>query len=187
MIQSQNPMKVRKVIEREFPGLGAKIKEARESDRRSLAEICRQMPMSPMNWYKIEAEETKSLPIETLRRIEEVLGVDLGIDLDDETMHWFTQGKLDALEETSAGDSGISIEQFRALEPEWEAIRGEWREWEIWPKNKFSEPVNQLIESLCVTLDNDPHSPIPDEYSIAYVAGQLTGYLEGWEEIKTKL
>ena len=76
-------MKVRKVIDVEVPGLGERIKEARETDRRSLAEICRQMPMSPMNWYKIEAEETKALPIETLRRIEEVLGVDFGVSIDD--------------------------------------------------------------------------------------------------------
>ncbi len=76
-------MKVRKVIDVEVPGLGERIKEARETDRRSLAEICRQMPMSVMNWYKIEAEETKALPIQTLRRIEEVLGVDFGVSIDD--------------------------------------------------------------------------------------------------------
>ncbi len=76
-------MKVRKVIDVEVPGLGERIKEARETDRRSLAEICRQMPMSVMNWYKIEASETKALPIGTLRRIEEVLGVDFGVSIDD--------------------------------------------------------------------------------------------------------
>ncbi|OKH52851.1 transcriptional regulator [Calothrix sp. HK-06] len=76
-------MKVRKVVDLDIPGLGKKIKEARLSDRRSLAEICRQIPMSAMNWYKIEAEDTKALPIETLRRIEEVLNVDLKVSLDD--------------------------------------------------------------------------------------------------------
>jgi ribosome-binding protein aMBF1 (putative translation factor) len=74
-------MKVRRVVEKEVPNLGARIKEARETDSRSLAEICRQIPMTPMNWYKIEAEETKALPIETLRRIEEVLGVDFEVEL----------------------------------------------------------------------------------------------------------
>ena len=39
--------------------------------------------MTPMNWYKIEAEETKGLPIETLRKIEELLGVDFGVKFDD--------------------------------------------------------------------------------------------------------
>ncbi|MDJ0678756.1 MAG: helix-turn-helix transcriptional regulator [Xenococcaceae cyanobacterium MO_167.B52] len=77
-------MKVRKTIDIEVPNLGEKIKAARERDSRSLSEICRQMEMSNMNWYKIESEETKALPIETLRRIEEVLGVNFGVDFDDE-------------------------------------------------------------------------------------------------------
>ena len=80
---AQTLMKVRKIIDIEVPGLGERIKEARQTDRRSLAEICRQIPMSPMNWYKIEASETKALPIETLRRIEFVLGVDFGVSFDD--------------------------------------------------------------------------------------------------------
>jgi transcriptional regulator with XRE-family HTH domain len=76
-------MRVRKVIDKKVPGLGKLIKEARESDRRSLSELCRQVNMTPMNWYKIENEETKALPIETLRAIEQVLGVDFGISFDD--------------------------------------------------------------------------------------------------------
>ncbi len=76
-------MKVRKVLDIDVPGLGEKIRQARETDKRSLSEICRQIPMTNMNWYKIEAEETKALPIETLRRIEEVLGVDFGVKFDD--------------------------------------------------------------------------------------------------------
>ncbi|MBA3922792.1 MAG: helix-turn-helix domain-containing protein [Nostocaceae cyanobacterium] len=76
-------MKIRKTIDIEVPGLGERIKETRERDRRSLAKICREIPMTTMNWYKIEAEDTKALPIETLRRIEEVLGVDFGVSFDD--------------------------------------------------------------------------------------------------------
>ncbi len=75
-------MKVRKVIEIEVVGLSSRIRKAREADSRSLAEICRQIPMTTMNWYRIEAEETKALPIETLRRIEEVLGMDFGVQFD---------------------------------------------------------------------------------------------------------
>ena len=75
-------MKVRKVIEIEVPKLGSRIRQAREADSRSLAEICRQMPMSTMNWYRIESEETKALPVETLERIEEVLGVNFGVKFD---------------------------------------------------------------------------------------------------------
>jgi transcriptional regulator with XRE-family HTH domain len=76
-------MKVKKVLEVEVPGLGDRIRKAREADSRSLAEICRQIPMSSMNWYRIEAEETKALPIETLRRMEEVLGIDFGVKFDE--------------------------------------------------------------------------------------------------------
>ncbi len=75
-------MKVRKVIEIEVPELGSRIRQVREADSRSLAEICRQMPMSTMNWYRIESEETKALPVETLQRIEEVLGVNFGVKFD---------------------------------------------------------------------------------------------------------
>lgn len=75
-------MKVRKVIDIEVANLGDRIRQAREADRRSLAEICRQIPMTTMNWYRIETEETKALPVETLRRMEEVLGVDFGVKFD---------------------------------------------------------------------------------------------------------
>jgi transcriptional regulator with XRE-family HTH domain len=75
-------MKVKKILEIEIPKLGSRIRQAREADSRSLAEICRQIPMTTMNWYRIEAEETKALPIETLQRIEEVLGVDFGVKFD---------------------------------------------------------------------------------------------------------
>lgn len=76
-------MKVRKVIDIETPGLGAKIKAAREADSRSLLSICKEIDLTPMYWYKIEAEDVKALPIETLRRIEEVLGVDFGVSFND--------------------------------------------------------------------------------------------------------
>jgi transcriptional regulator with XRE-family HTH domain len=76
-------MKVRKVIDIEAPGLGAKIKAAREADSRSLLSICKAIDLTPMYWYKIEAEEVKALPVETLKRIEEVLGVDFEVGFDD--------------------------------------------------------------------------------------------------------
>ncbi|MEL7241384.1 MAG: helix-turn-helix transcriptional regulator [Cyanobacteria bacterium J06641_2] len=75
-------MKVKKVLEIDVPGLGSRIRQVREADSRSLAEICRRVGMTTMNWYRIEAEETKALPIETLKRIEEVLGVDFEIRID---------------------------------------------------------------------------------------------------------
>jgi transcriptional regulator with XRE-family HTH domain len=76
-------MKVTKTISIDVPGLGAKIKEFRETDSRSLKAICEAVGMSQMNWYRIE-EEKQSLPLETLRKIEEVLGVDFGVNLEGE-------------------------------------------------------------------------------------------------------
>lgn len=75
-------MKVRRVTEIEIPGLGKKIKAAREKDPRSLVEICQIVGMTTSNWYRIEKEITKFLPIETLKKIEEVLNVDLGVNFD---------------------------------------------------------------------------------------------------------
>lgn len=77
-------MRVRKTIDIDVPGLGQRIREvrkARKSDSRSLTELAAAAGMTTANWYAIEAEEIKALPIETLRRIEEVLGVDFGVKL----------------------------------------------------------------------------------------------------------
>jgi len=62
-------------------GLGQKIKVAREADPRPLTTICKIMNMSSNNWYRIE-KELQALPIETLRKIETVLGVDFGVSLE---------------------------------------------------------------------------------------------------------
>jgi len=62
-------------------GLGQKIKTVREADPRPLTTICKIMNMSSNNWYRIE-KESQSLPLETLRKIENVLGVDFGVKLD---------------------------------------------------------------------------------------------------------
>ncbi len=74
-------MKVRRTTDLEIPGLGRKIKLAREADTRSLETICREVQLSRVYWYDIESERIRgALPEETLRRIEEVLGVDLGVE-----------------------------------------------------------------------------------------------------------
>lgn len=74
-------MKVRKTIDIEIPGLGEKIEAARRADARTLKNICDQTNMTTANWHRIEKEETKFLPIETLRDIERVLGVDFDIEI----------------------------------------------------------------------------------------------------------
>lgn len=71
-------MKVIKTLEMDAPGLGEKIRQAREADTRPLTVICREVGMSTMNWYRIEREE-QALPIDTLRKIERVLDVDFEV------------------------------------------------------------------------------------------------------------
>ncbi len=61
------------------PNLGQKIKEARDADPRSLKSICETVGMSQMNWYRIEREE-QDLPEVTLRKIEDVLSVNFGVN-----------------------------------------------------------------------------------------------------------
>lgn len=64
------------------PGLGARIRSARRADSRSLKAICQLVGMTRTNWYRIEAE-TQTLPIDTLRKIEQVLEVEFGVEFTD--------------------------------------------------------------------------------------------------------
>ncbi|WP_041661334.1 helix-turn-helix domain-containing protein [Acaryochloris marina] len=75
-------VKVVRTQEISVPGLGDRIKSARENDPRSLSAICGATGMSATNWYRIESEK-QLLPEETLRKIESVLGVDFGIKFDE--------------------------------------------------------------------------------------------------------
>lgn len=71
------------VTTQEFSGLGEKIKAARKSDPRSLIEICETSKISRPYWYQVEKEELLA-PVseEIIRKIEDVLGVDLGVSFD---------------------------------------------------------------------------------------------------------
>lgn len=75
-------MRVSKTIVRDYPGLGAAIKAAREQDGRSMEELAQAAGFGREYWWKIEAERVKELPLETLRKIEEVLGADFKVFLD---------------------------------------------------------------------------------------------------------
>ncbi len=74
-------MRIRKVDEVDVPDMAARLKSAREADDRSLAEICRQVGVSPQYWYNLERGAVSTMSFETLRKIEEVLGVDFGVKL----------------------------------------------------------------------------------------------------------
>jgi transcriptional regulator with XRE-family HTH domain len=75
-------MKVEKRIQKEVPGLGEKIRRARKVDKRPLIELAALAGMSTPNWYAIENEEMKTLPLATLRKIEAVLGVSFDVEFD---------------------------------------------------------------------------------------------------------
>lgn len=77
----QTAVRVTKELGIEVPGLGEKIRQARLADRRSLKDICDAVGMSTMNWYRIEKEK-QSLPFEQLRKIEDVLGVNFGVQIE---------------------------------------------------------------------------------------------------------
>ncbi|WP_445634557.1 Helix-turn-helix transcriptional regulator [Nostoc sp. DSM 114161] len=76
-------VQIERVLRVDAPGIGAKIKNARERDPRSVDELAKAAGMTRANWYRIEREENDVLPEPTLRKIEEVLGVDFGVKFDD--------------------------------------------------------------------------------------------------------
>jgi transcriptional regulator with XRE-family HTH domain len=65
----------------DIPHLGARIKAAREATGKSPTVIAALSDMSVANLYRIESEETKSIPWHTLKRLSEALGVDFDADV----------------------------------------------------------------------------------------------------------
>lgn len=83
---SKPGLKVRRIIKQEIdvPKLGENIKKAREADGRSLTKLAALVGVSRNYWYQLEAESVMGgMSEETLRRIEEVLNIDLGVKFDD--------------------------------------------------------------------------------------------------------
>jgi transcriptional regulator with XRE-family HTH domain len=79
-------VKVRRIIKLEVdvPGLGNRIKQAREARGRPVTQMAKEVGISRNYWYQLEAEAVLGgVAEETLRKIEEVLGVDLGVQFDD--------------------------------------------------------------------------------------------------------
>ncbi len=71
------PMKVG--FEIDYPGLDQRIRDARKNSDRSITQLAADIDISVANWYAIEQGRIKVFPIATLRKIEEVLGVDFGV------------------------------------------------------------------------------------------------------------
>ena len=77
-------MRIRQIREVEVPGLGERIKQARMASDKSLEQICDEVELSRTYWYDLEKEKLKgTLSIENLKKIEIVLGVDLGVRFDE--------------------------------------------------------------------------------------------------------
>ncbi|MEM9566682.1 MAG: helix-turn-helix transcriptional regulator [Cyanobacteria bacterium P01_E01_bin.34] len=78
------PRQLMKVgFERDYPNLAERIRKARQASNQSITKLAAAADVSVSNWYAIEQERIKVLPIQTLRRMEQVLGVDFGVRFDD--------------------------------------------------------------------------------------------------------
>lgn len=75
-------VRIRRIQEVEVEGLGDRIKQARLASPKSLEQICDEVGVSRTYWYDIEKETLKgTLSYENLQKIEQVLGVVLGVNL----------------------------------------------------------------------------------------------------------
>lgn len=77
-------MRVTFTFNREFPGLGQKIKELREASSKSLTLLAAEAGISVTHWNRIENERVQYVPIETLRGIEKALSTNFGVKYEDE-------------------------------------------------------------------------------------------------------
>jgi transcriptional regulator with XRE-family HTH domain len=74
---------MRIVFEVEVKGLGQVLKQAREAARLSVASAGERAGMSGANFSRIENEETKGVPIQTLVKAAQAVGLDLSSYLDE--------------------------------------------------------------------------------------------------------
>ncbi len=67
----------------DIPNLGARIREARLKSPKSPTMVAALAGMSLPNLYRIEAEDTKSIPIDTLQRLSLALGLSFDAEVKD--------------------------------------------------------------------------------------------------------
>lgn len=76
-------MRIRWIKEIEIDGLGDVIRKARISSEKTVEQVCDEVGVSRTYWYDIEKETLKgTLSFENLKKIEQVLGIDLGVSFD---------------------------------------------------------------------------------------------------------
>jgi transcriptional regulator with XRE-family HTH domain len=80
MLMDLGLMQVTFTFNKEFPGLGKKIKNLRESSPKPLTLLAAEAGISATHWNRIENERVQYVPIETLRGIEKALGANLGVE-----------------------------------------------------------------------------------------------------------
>lgn len=77
-------VKIRRYVDVEANGIGAKIKQARKASGRSVEVLAGEAGISRAYWHDVEAERIRdALPEDTLRRIEQALDIDFGVKFDD--------------------------------------------------------------------------------------------------------
>ena len=78
-----NVVKIRRYTDVDVKGIGEKIKRARKADGRPVEILASTAEISRSYWHDIEAERIReALPETTLRKIEQVLGVDFGVSFE---------------------------------------------------------------------------------------------------------
>ena len=96
-------MRVVRELSIDIPELGKIIEKARKAHPSSLTKLAKQAGMTPMNWYRIENEEAKTVPWETLKAMERVLGADFGIKLEGEVDYNPQQPQAKQIEPPDSG------------------------------------------------------------------------------------
>lgn len=76
-------MRISKELSVEVEGLGDRIKDARIASRRKTTELAYLAGISASYWYSVENGSVRNLPYETLRNIEQALGVDFGVNFNE--------------------------------------------------------------------------------------------------------
>lgn len=74
-------VKVRKIERKEIevPELPKQMAQAQKKSGKSISEICEAVGFSRTYWYQIVNGREEAIAEETLRKIEETLGVDFGV------------------------------------------------------------------------------------------------------------
>lgn len=77
-------VKVRRIERKEIetPDLPKQIAQAQKDSGKAISEICKAVGFSRTYWYQIVNGREEAIAEETLRKIEEVLGVNFGVQFD---------------------------------------------------------------------------------------------------------